>query len=167
MNELLPIVLGVAVCGRGWKGLSVLCLCDNTVVVAIVNCDKSRAMHSMRCLSIFLAKWGESLLCRHIPGTQNGAADALSRDNLPLFQKLVPEASAVPAELPDNLLQCLVLGTPDWTRVDIGYPYFVKGLVHKQGVCLWPAAIHHLLHLSRAAGGAYWGALVSVCHQDG
>jgi len=58
------------------------------------------------------------LLCKHIPSTQNGAADALSKDNLHLFQRLMPGASAVPAELSDNLLQCLVLGTPDWTKVD-------------------------------------------------
>ena len=35
------------------------------------------AMHLMRCLSFCLAKWGVSLLCS-IPGTQNGAANALS-----------------------------------------------------------------------------------------
>ena len=54
------------------------CRCDNAAVVAIVNSGRSkmdRAMHLMRYLSFFLAKWGVSLLCRHIPGTQNGAAE--------------------------------------------------------------------------------------------
>ena len=90
-------------------------------VVAIVNSGRSkmdRAMHLMRCLSFFLARWGVSSVCRHIPGVQNGAADALPRDDLPSFQRLVPQADRTPTVLPDNLLQSLVLGTPDWTRVD-------------------------------------------------
>ena len=77
-----------------------------------------RAMHLMRCLSFFLARWCVSLVCRHIPGAQNGAADALSRDDLPSFQRLVPRADVEGTTLPDNLLQCLVFGTPDWTKVN-------------------------------------------------
>ena len=37
VKELLPIVLGVAVWGRAWRGYKVTCLCDNTAVVAIMN----------------------------------------------------------------------------------------------------------------------------------
>ncbi len=59
-----------------------------------------------------------TLVCRRIPGAQSGAADALSRDDLPSFQSLVPQADSAPTVLPDDLLQCLVLGTPDWTKVD-------------------------------------------------
>lgn len=121
VKELLPIVLGVAIWGNEWKGLTVSCFCDNAAVVAIVNSGRSkmdRAMHLMRCLSFFLARWCVSLVCRHIPGSQNGAADALSRDDLPSFQRLVPRADKEGASLPDELLQCLVFGTPDWTRVD-------------------------------------------------
>ena len=120
-KELLPIVLGTAVWGSAWKGCTVLCLSDNAAVVAIVNSGQSkmdRAMHLMKCLSFFLARWGISLVCRHLPGFQNGAADALSRNALPSFQRLVPHASSVPSAIPDNLLQCLALGMPDWTKVD-------------------------------------------------
>ncbi len=119
-KELLPKVLGTAVWGSAWEGCTVLCLCDNAAVVAIVNSGRSkmdRAMHLMRCLSFFLARWG-ILVCRHFPGSQNGAADALSRNALPSCQRLVPHASLVPSVIPDNLLQCLVLGMPDWTKVD-------------------------------------------------
>jgi len=93
--------------------------CDNAAVVAIVNVGRSkidRAMRLMRCL--LLGQEGVSLLYRHIPGTQNGAANNLFSDDLPLFERLVPGVSAVPAELSDDLLQCPVLGTPDWTMVD-------------------------------------------------
>ena len=70
-----------------------------------------RAMHLMRCLSFFLARWRVSIVCRHIlPGAQNGAADALSRDDLHSFQRLVPGASEVPTVIPNGLLQCLVFG---------------------------------------------------------
>ena len=35
-KELLPIVLAVAIWGPSWKGLSVLCHCDNQAVVAVL-----------------------------------------------------------------------------------------------------------------------------------
>ena len=85
VKELLPIVLGVAVWGRAWRGYKVTCLCDNTAVVAIVNSGRSRmdrVMHLMRSLTFFLARWGVSLSCTYLPGVDNGAADALSRNNV-------------------------------------------------------------------------------------
>ena len=115
------VVAGTAVWGSQWRGSTVCCMCDNTAMVAIVNSDRSRmdrAMHLMRCLSFFLARWGISLVCRHIPGVENGAADALSTNNLCSFQRLKPEAKTEPVRLPECLLQYLVEGTPDWTRVD-------------------------------------------------
>ena len=121
IKELLPIVLGVAMWSSKWKGLLVSCRCDNAAVVAIVNSGRSkveRAMHLMRCLSFFLARWSVSLVCRHIPGTQNGAADALSRNALSSFQQLMPGASEASTPLPDILLKCLVRGSPDWTSID-------------------------------------------------
>lgn len=120
IKELLPIVIGAAIWGSQWEGLSVLCRCDNAAVVAIVNSGRSkveRAMHLMRSLFFFLARWNVALECRHIPGVENGAADALSRNNLPSFQRLRPEAGRVPTVLPDALLQVLVVEQPDWTTV--------------------------------------------------
>ena len=121
VKELLPVVLGTAVWGSQWRGSTVCCMCDNTAVVAIVNSGRSRmdrAMHLMRCLSFFLARWGVPLVCRHIPGVENGAADAFSMNDLCSFQRLKPEAKTEPVRLPECLLWCLVEGTPDWTRVD-------------------------------------------------
>ena len=86
VKELLPIVLGAAVWGSKWKGLTISCLCDNAAMVAIVNSGRSkmdRTMHLMRLLSFFLARWGVSMVWRHIPVAQNGAADALSRGDVP------------------------------------------------------------------------------------
>ncbi len=121
VKELLPIVLAAALWGHSWRGTTVCCKCDNAAVVAIVNSGRSkvdRVMHLMRCLSFLLARWNMSFVCEHIPGVDNGAADALSRDSLSLFQELVPEAARDPTPIHEGLLQCLVEGTPDWTQVD-------------------------------------------------
>ena len=42
VKELLPIVIGAAVWGCQWKGLTVTCQCDNAAVVAVVNSGKSK-----------------------------------------------------------------------------------------------------------------------------
>ena len=121
VKELLPIVIGAAVWGSRWRGLTMSCRCDNVAVVAIVTSARSKVekvMHLMRCLSFFLARWEVSLVCSHIPGIHNGAADALSRDALSSFQRLMPGASKVPTELPYSVLNCLVRGAPDWANVD-------------------------------------------------
>ena len=49
---------------------------------------ESCSKHAGAGLFFFLAKWEVSLLCRHIPGTQNGAADTLG------MISLISEASA-------------------------------------------------------------------------
>ncbi len=73
VKELLPIFLAVAVWGHLWRGVTVSYRCDNMAVVAIVNSGRSRmdwAMHLMRCLSFFLARWDVTLVCQHIPRYQ-------------------------------------------------------------------------------------------------
>ncbi len=54
------------------------------------------------------------LVCQHIPGVENNAADAISRDSLSLLQKLVPEAAKDATHIPEGLIQCLVSDSPDW-----------------------------------------------------
>ena len=96
------------------------CLCDNAAVVAIINSGRSkveRAMHLMRSLFFFLARWNVVLVCQHIAGVKNGAADALSRNDLPSFQRLVPGARREPTAIPEPLLRALVWEQPDWTAV--------------------------------------------------
>ena len=107
------------------------CSYDNAAVVAIVNSGRSKVekvMHLMRCLSFFLARWEMSLVCSHIPGIQNGAADALSRVALSSFQLLMPGASKVPTELPDSMLDCLVTRLDKRGLGQLVCSYFVRGL---------------------------------------
>ena len=118
IKELLPIVLSCAAWGHSWKGKSVKCLCDNAAVVAIINSGRSKvdkAMHLMRCLTFFLAHYGTNIFAEHLPGKDNIAADALSRDNLTLFHQQVPRAAQLPTKLPQELILALVTHQPDWT----------------------------------------------------
>jgi hypothetical protein len=50
----------------------------------------------LRLLCLFCAIYDITLVARHLPGASNAAADALSRDNLPLFMSLNPQASPMP-----------------------------------------------------------------------
>ncbi len=106
--------------GRKWEGVTVRCHCDNAAVVAIVNLGRSkveRVMHLMRSLFFFLAKFNVVLVGEHIPGVENGAADALSRDDLPSFLTQVPEAQPQPTPIPAAVMEALVVRQPDWTVV--------------------------------------------------
>lgn len=118
VKELLPIVLSVAVWGHKWGGCTIRCRCDNAAVVAIIRSGSSRdptAMHLMRCLFFFTARYQIVLVPAHIPGKLNVAADYLSRDALSSFLQLVPKAKERPASLPEELLEALVVRQPDWT----------------------------------------------------
>lgn len=62
-------------------------------MVAIVNNKTSRdkeVVHLVRYLVFVAAKFQFRLHATHIPGIQNTVADALSRDNMPLFRSLLP-----------------------------------------------------------------------------
>ena len=120
VKELMPIVVGVAIWGRQWEGRIVRCRCDNAATVAIVNSGKSkveRAMHLMRSLFFFLACHNAVVFGEHIPGIENGAADALSRDNINRFYVQVPWAKRQHTTVPPAVLEALVVQQPDWTAV--------------------------------------------------
>ena len=118
VKELLPIVVACALWGRQWKGKTVRCRSDNAAVVAIVNSGRNkeaRIMHLMRSLFFFMARYSIVVRAEHLPGKYNEAADALSRNNMPLFFQQVPEAHPSPSLVPQELLDSLVLNQPDWT----------------------------------------------------
>ena len=99
-KELLPIVVACALWGQRWQGQSIRCRCDNAAVMAIVNAGRSkdvRIMHLMRSLFFFTARYSIVLRAEHLPGICNEAANALSRDNLPLFFQQVPVAQWSPS----------------------------------------------------------------------
>ena len=67
----------------------------------------------------FLPLWNRMGMYRiraiHIPGRENGAADALSCNCLAQFRSQVQQAEAQPSPLPKELLDMLVHRCPDWT----------------------------------------------------
>ena len=118
VKELLPVVIGVALWGEQWQGKAIRCWCDNAAVVAILQSGTSkddRVMHLMRSLFFFLASYNVVVGGRHIPGVENGAADALSRNNAAAFLSQVPAARREPTVIPAELLRLLVHEQPDWT----------------------------------------------------
>ena len=64
---------------------------DNRAVVAALPSGTALdpvLMHILRCLHFFLAHHDIRLVARHIAGINNTVADALSRDNLPVFSNV-------------------------------------------------------------------------------
>lgn len=97
VKKLLSLVLGVALCGKKWFGDSLVCRCDNAAVVAILQskwCKDDLAMHLLQCLFFWLATYQVKIVGKHIPGTQNGPANALSQNNVSSFIPLGPPCQA-------------------------------------------------------------------------
>ena len=74
-----------------------------------------REMQLLQSLFFFVAKHNLVLFAQHIPGVDNGAADALSRNNQRSFFMQVTGAQKDPTPIPVDLLEALVLRPQDWT----------------------------------------------------
>ena len=133
-KELLPIVIGTALWGEQWRGKTVRCWCDNAAVVAIIRSGSSRderVMHLMRSLFFILAHFNMQITAQHVPGVENGAADALSRNDAASFLAQVPSAHREPSTIPAQLLQMLVHSQHDWMSQNWTSSwggFFAKGL---------------------------------------
>ena len=111
-KELLPIIVAVAVWGWGWRGQTVKCHCDNQAVVDAIKggyCRDPAMAHMLRCLFYLEARHEIRLIAVHVPGVQNGAADAISRNKLKTFFSLVPQAQPEPQQYPQALVEGLVV----------------------------------------------------------
>ena len=115
VKELVPVLLAAALWGPSWRGQHVLFHIDNMAVVQVVrnlNASNPLLCHLLRCLYFYSAHFRFTFSATHIPGVQNIAADALSRQNLSLFRSLFPQLPqhTVPLALVDLFLR----QTPDW-----------------------------------------------------
>lgn len=117
-KELFPIVVSAAVWGGRWARSSILFVCDN---MAVVQALKSRSvrdpmlMHLLRCLFFFEAHFNFDHTAAHIPGKDNIAADALSRNRAPEFFGMYPQAPRMPTVIPPQLYTLLSDQSLDWT----------------------------------------------------
>jgi len=135
VKEMVPIVIAAALWGSKWKGKTVRALCDNSAVVAIINQGSSRdqdIMHLRRCLAFLEAKFEFHICTSHIKVGDNTCADALSRNNLPLFTSLHTQASHATANshprAPSQPTNC-VRTKLDVTTLDLAVDhYFLNGL---------------------------------------
>ena len=74
--------------GQYWNGNVVLIQCDNIAVVDVLNLGWAKdglLMHLLRCVFFISAHFEVTVKAAHIPGRENIAANALSRNNLSLF----------------------------------------------------------------------------------
>ena len=117
-KEFLPVLLACIVWGKEWSGKLIRCHCDNMAVVEVLNSGYSRdreMMHLLRCLFFIAEHFHMQVEAVHLPGKENGLANALSRDNIPRFLQACPGAAKSPTHLPRQALALLVEEQPDWT----------------------------------------------------
>ena len=115
-KELLPILFAVAVWGSQWRSKHLLVRCDNMAVVQILNaqnCKDQSLLYLMRCLHFFLALYDIRLRARHVEGTKNLIADAISRNLLQVLRQANPLARHEPMKIPPTILR-LMAEKPDW-----------------------------------------------------
>ena len=107
----------IGIWGNQWRGSPILCKRDNAVVVATIMSGTSKdklVMELIRNIFFILAQFNLFQVSEHLPGVHNGAADALSRNNVSSFRSQVPWAMSQPSVIPEELLQRLVHQLPDW-----------------------------------------------------
>ena len=114
-KELVPIVIAASIWGPAWRQRCVCFRTDNMSVVNVLGSCTSKdpvLMHLIRCLIFYAALFRFQFVAEHIPGVINVAADAISRNNLPLFHSIVPQIPQ--AAIPQPVMELLVTNRPDW-----------------------------------------------------
>ena len=104
--ELFPITLALRLWGPALRNQRVILWCDNEAVVAIINSQTSgcpRIMKLVRMFVVLCLKLNIHFKARHVPGNDNGIADALSRFQMERFRRLAPAADPVMTPLPADL----------------------------------------------------------------
>ena len=90
VKEMVPVVIAVATWGCRWGPCTLLVRSDNMAVVCALSAGSARdpaLMHQLRCLHFFTAQYQIPIKSRHLAGSCNLAADALSRNKQ---YKLIP-----------------------------------------------------------------------------
>ena len=105
-KEMVPVVVAAALWGRAWSNQRVHFRSDNSQVVAAILSGTSRhrtLAHLTRCLFFLAASFQFTSSASHIPGHLNCAADALSRNHLIKFCRLIPSAAPITSPIPTGV----------------------------------------------------------------
>jgi hypothetical protein len=105
--ELFAVLFMVASIAPAAPNSTILCLVDNQADAAIINRQSTRStslLSLLRSLYSVTTEHNISLIARHIPGSSNTYADALSR-NLPLPSPLAPLVVRCSCEVPPVMVQ--------------------------------------------------------------
>ena len=114
-KQLVPVVVAAALWGPHWSGKHVRFHLDNMAVVSVLTSRTARdplLLHLLRCFSFYSAHFCFHFSARHIVGVTNVVADALSRNNLPLFMSLISQTTQY--IIPPSLHELLIATRPDW-----------------------------------------------------
>ena len=109
-KEMVPIYLACATWSRRWVWKCILFRSDNCSVVDTVNwglCRDLWAVDVVRRIAFICAVHGCAVRAKHIFGTSNPIADALSRQDMARFRRLHPAASATPSAIPAAAMNVL------------------------------------------------------------
>lgn len=118
--EFFPIVVAVRVWGTEMANSVVHFWCDNLAAVHVINSLTSRSprvMALVRAFTLLCLQHNILFRARHVPGVNNGIADALSRKQMARFRHLAPEADSCPVPVPGDMRKIGGLkptGLSDW-----------------------------------------------------
>ena len=104
VRELLAIVASVFTWGHEWHDKQILFYTDSMSITDVWRTGTStdRAiMKLVRAMFMFCARANINILMRHIPGSKNAGADALSRLQVARFRRLCPGSFPTPSRVPD------------------------------------------------------------------
>ena len=167
---LAALLTWASSCHRG----TVQVMTDSMVIVNAwaSQASPSPAINSyIRAFAHFCSEWSATLVITHLPGTSNGIADAISRQQVSRFRSLLPSAPLLPCQAPsldsnlavrahmESLHQASVasssLGTYEAGRKS--FRRFVGSLAEKLGLPLPPTAtaaqLRTLLQFAPIMGG--------------
>ena len=93
--------------GNEWAGKRITFHSDNQAVVGALNKCRSPSLAInalIRKLAVIACKVSFAFNAVHVPGVENGIADALSRFQMPRFCALAPDADPLPTPVSFDLL---------------------------------------------------------------
>ena len=118
VRELVPVVVAAASWGDSWHGKFIQFNSDNSAVVEMLNkrySSKVMLMHLLRCLVFFAAKYSFWFCAQHVPGVNNGRADALPRGEVERFRFYSPQGiNKNPTRVAQEVNEVILDPKGDW-----------------------------------------------------